>query len=96
MAAQSLKFAPRLELLADQVHDAILQRSPGGFNGVHFRAERDAILAGFLAGNSTVEVCCERSIVAVQKRQHLAQHDAFHPCCGIPAVCNGPVHHIAA
>ena len=59
VSAQGLAFSPTLEQLASHIVRAIEAESPGGFNGVHLRAEGDAQLAGFItaiASNNTVEV----------------------------------------
>ena len=58
-AVRSLKFAPNLEALADQICNKILAHSPKGFDGVHLRIEGDAMHAGFvasLAGNNSMKV----------------------------------------
>ena len=58
-ATYGLKFAPKLEALADLICKKIFAQSPEGFHGVHLRVEGDAMQAGFVAavaGNNTMEV----------------------------------------
>jgi len=53
LAAHSLAFPWRIELLATKILKAIFTMSPDGCNGLHLRLEGDAQLAGYLGTNST-------------------------------------------
>ena len=53
LAAQSLAFPWKIELLATKILKAIFTVSPDGYNGVHLRLEGDAKLAGYLGTNSS-------------------------------------------
>ena len=81
-AVHSLKFAPQLEQLADQICMKILLQSPKGFDGVHLRIEGDAMHAGFvasLAGNNSMKVMltCRDSIMALE-RKHIMKTAIVH------------------